>query len=320
MLKEALPRTKKVFSQYCFSHPLTLVWQILTNSSLISFLQPKNQNFQNFNISYQPHSIHYEIGSKFQVQLCLQIYLNIEIENIIETDYFCQIKWKGSINNILLLHFHCMFEFYSIEENKTLFLCRYLIKYLNKESSQLLQFNEENNRHKYYLYISKFITTKQYLLFNIEEITVKGLFSFVKKIVSSTRTVFELIGDIKYSSDREIKEGTNFIIEINKIENLAKNVVASVKIIQIAEMKNTVRFKCFVKDITKSLPNRIVTFDIYKNDNHNITIIYIHKFDRPVEGRTLQVFRTIKKFLLDQLAMIIETNYYKQDYNAFYKE
>ena len=75
-----------------------------------------------------------------------------------------------------------------------------------------------------------------------------------------------------------------------------------------------------MKDITKSLPNRIVTFDIYKNDNHNITIIYIHKFDRPVEGRTLQVFRTIKKFLLDQLAMIIETNYYKQDYNAFYKE
>ena len=145
MLKEALPRTKKVFSQYCFSQPLTLVWQILTNSSLISFLQPKIQNFKNFNISYHPHSIHYEIGSKFQVQLCLQIYLNIEIENIIETDYFCQIKWKGSINNILLLHFHCMFEFYSIEENKTLFLCRYLIKYLNKESSQLLQFNEENN-------------------------------------------------------------------------------------------------------------------------------------------------------------------------------
>ena len=179
---------------------------------------------------------------------------------------------------------------------------------------------QRREQHKYYLYISKFITTKQYLLFNIEEITVKGFFSFVKKIVSSTRTVFELIGDIKYSSDREIKEGTNFIIEINKIENLAKNVVASVKIIQIAEMKNTVRFKCFVKDITKSLPNRIVTFDIYKNDNHNITIIYIHKFDRPVEGRTLQVFRTIKKFLLDQLAMIIETNYYKQDYNAFYKE
>ena len=141
-----------------------------------------------------------------------------------------------------------------------------------------------------------------------------------KLIVSSTRTIFELVGDIKYSSDKEIKEGTNFIIEMNKVENLSKNVIASVKIIEITELKNTVKFKCFVKDKTKSLPNRIVTFDIYKNDNDNITIIYIHKFDRPVEGRTLQVFRTIKKFLLDQLAMIIETNYYKHHYNALYKE
>ena len=102
-----------------------------------------------------------------------------------------------------------------------------------------------------------------------------------KLIVSSTRTIFELVGDIKYSSDKEIKEGTNFIIEMNKVENLSKNVIASVKIIEITELKNTVKFKCFVKDKTKSLPNRIVTFDIYKNDNDNITIIYIHKFDRP---------------------------------------
>lgn len=58
-----------------------------------------------------------------------------------------------------------------------------------------------------------------------------------KLIVSSTRTIFELVGDIKYSSDKEIKEGTNFIIEMNKVENLSKNVIASVKIIQITELK-----------------------------------------------------------------------------------
>ena len=45
MIKEEIHGTKKVFSQYCFHHPLNLVWRILTNSTLISFLQPNLQNF-----------------------------------------------------------------------------------------------------------------------------------------------------------------------------------------------------------------------------------------------------------------------------------
>ena len=122
MIKEEIQGTKKVFSQYCFHHPLSLVWQILTNSSLISFLQPNIQNFTDYYIAYQTHSIRYEIGSKFKVQLGEQLILDIEIDNIIETDYFCQIQWKGSINNILLLRFHCLFDFHSIEENQTLFI------------------------------------------------------------------------------------------------------------------------------------------------------------------------------------------------------
>ena len=161
------------------------------------------------------------------------------------------------------------------------------------------------------MYISNFITTKQYLTFNIEAITIKGIFSFVKKIVSSTRIIFELVGDIKYSSDKELKEGTHFLIQMNKVKNLSMDVVALIKIIVMRATKSTVKFKCSVKDKTNSLPNRLVTFDMYKNDNDNIMIIYTHKFDRPIEGSTLQVFTTIKKYLLDKLSKIIQTNYSK---------
>lgn len=311
MIKEEIHGTKKVFSQYCFHHPLNLVWRILTNSTLISFLQPNLQNFTDYYIAYQTQSIRYQIGSKFKVQIGEQLVLFIEIDDIIETDYFCQIKWKGSIDNILLLRFHCLFNFISVEENQTLFICNYFINYYSKESAQLLQFDEEKNRHKYYMYISNFITTKQYLTFNIEAITIKGIFSFVKKIVSSTRIIFELVGDIKYSSDKELKEGTHFLIQMNKIKNLSMDVVASIKIIVMRATKSTVKFKCSVKDKTNSLPNRLVTFDMYKNDNDNIMIIYTHKFDRPIEGSTLQVFTTIKKYLLDKLSKIIQTNYSK---------
>ena len=118
MIKNQIVGSKRMIYQYCFSHPLGLVWKILTNPSLISILQPNFHNFKNYQLSYQSDSLEYQVGSRFEVKLGGSCLLIVEIDNIIETEYFCQIRWKGTIPNFLLLSFTCLSSFHYLEEYK----------------------------------------------------------------------------------------------------------------------------------------------------------------------------------------------------------
>lgn len=121
MIKEEIHGTKKVFSQYCFHHPLNLVWRILTNSTLISFLQPNLQNFTDYYIAYQTQSIRYQIGSKFKVQIGEQLVLFIEIDDIIEKTIF--VKLNGKVQSII-------FSYYAFTACLILFLLKKIKRFL----------------------------------------------------------------------------------------------------------------------------------------------------------------------------------------------
>lgn len=319
MIKNQIVGSKRMIYQYCFSHPLGLVWKILTNPSLISILQPNFHNFKNYQLSYQSDSLEYQVGSRFEVKLGGSCLLNVEIDNIIETEYFCQIRWKGTIPNFLLLSFTCLFSFHYLEEYKTMFVSNYNITYHNPESAQLILFDENKKRYMYYMYINNFISTKEYLTMQIETINIKGHFAFARKIMNNVKIIFELIGEMKYCSGDITKEGAVFIFILHKLNPLTKEMILIIKIDQIKIENRYMKLKLTLSDKKNILPKRTITIEVNKNKNNNMLFVFAHKFVRPINEEQINALSVIKKNVLKKLAKIIELNYNKNNTLDGYK-
>ena len=223
-INKSISKENFYLSFFFFDAPIGIVWNIIKDPTLIQILN-KGYNFTNINNILINKNIitSYEIGTKFQNYFDKSSHFIYEIENIIETDYFCKIIWKCSlINNPLNLpEIKCIFDLY-YNENKTIFTALYIIpKYYNK----IFLINQEKKRQKYYTFIERYIVNNDYLKYFNLSININGDYNKACILLYDIKLITSLYSEIiSYNSNFFIKNNELIIRIRNKNFNNGKQI------------------------------------------------------------------------------------------------
>jgi hypothetical protein len=296
--KKSMPKNNLYLSQFIFNAPIGILWNIIKDPTHIQNFN-KGNNFLNLNdISINNNIItSYEIGTIFQNCYNKSSHFIYEIENIIETDYFCEIIWKCSlINNTLNLpHIKCIFDLY-YNENKTIFTAKYIFpKYYNKKF--LLE--QEKKRQKYYNSIEKVIKNDEYLKNFILSITIKGDFYKAYRLLYDIKLMTSLYSDIlKYNSNL-FEKNNELIIKIkNKKFYNGKDVIVKYKVGELIKNESIpkILFELFMNSMN-SKGKIIVGVEKNKLNSFNLFIfVNFFQISNPIENYFWKSMT--KKFLL----------------------
>ena len=303
--KKSMPKNNLYLSQFIFNAPIGILWNIIKDPTHIQNFN-KGNNFLNLNdISINNNIItSYEIGTIFQNCYNKSSHFIYEIENIIETDYFCEIIWKCSlINNTLNLpHIKCIFDLY-YNENKTIFTAKYIFpKYYNKKF--LLE--QEKKRQKYYNCIQRFIVNNDYLKYFNLSININGDYNKACILLYDIKLITSLYSEIiSYNSNFFIKNNELIIRIKNKHCNNGNEVIVKYIVGEIIKYQKIPRTLYEVYLYSKECDAKII-FGCEKINSNCFTLFVYFNLYKGFNQKNINFWKKITKKIFLKISQIFD--------------
>ena len=303
--KKTMAKNNLYLSQFIFNAPIGILWNIIKDPTHIQNFN-KGNNFLNLNdISINNNIItSYEIGTIFQNCYNNSSHFIYEIENIIETDYFCEIIWKCSlINNTLNLpHIKCIFDLY-YNENKTIFTAKYIFpKYYNKK----FFLEQEKKRQKYYNCIQRFIVNNDYLKYFNISIYINGNYNKVCILLYDIKLITSLYSEIiSYNSNLFIKNNELIIRIKNKHCNNGNEVIVKYIVGEIIKYQKIPRTLYEVYLYSKECDAKII-FGCEKINSNCFTLFVYFNLYKGFNQKNINFWKKITKKIFLKISQIFD--------------
>lgn len=299
---------RKLISSYTFSDNISTVFSMMTDSIALKHFLELTDSSITYYLDVSNITKKFEKDSELLISFDSQTPVILKVENIIETDCFCQISWiaKGNVNGKI---FFCDFNFHYMEENKTLFAAVYYIPKNIDYHGNLAFANEETKRQKYYQIINEYLINKEYLKCQTHICKIKADFEFALLYVSNIKIMSELFGELVYTSTKTFERGTKIFMLVPSGPSSKEEVSINAKEIRKSDKEVVLGMSVSFKKNKKL--SSYVTFDMLSDDGEQILIIIKEKYNTFLTKNELDQMSLGKIKGLKHIAKVLEKRGHK---------
>lgn len=312
-------------SSYTFQIHLEKLWNIIKDttrlSELISKIHPK-WHTEPITIS---NSLFYEESNQFKIKLNHVFDLFVTIDEIVESDYYCKIKWKISYPDIFRVMMmngnkelidNNQFErkndvtfvinLHKISDKQTYFVSEFDdIKDLMKMHQQIMKLssNSENKIQLYYKVIDKCIQKTYMFNSQTESRIISATFAMAKNYFINARVCTGMMGKIISFTDEIVKKGTIVVYKNTQ------NVTCIIQVKHCSIRKNKVNLIFSIFEGSNPYPTRELKVELFNVNRGETFVVLTHNFLSEVTNEEITNLSFGKRKLLKKLGSIIEKSF-----------
>lgn len=311
-------------SSYIFQIHLEKLWNIIKDttklSELISKIHPK-WHTEPITVS---NSLFYEESNQFRIKFNHVFDLFITIDEIIESDYYCKIKWKISYPDILRVMMmnenkevinNNQFErkkdvffvinLHKISDKQTYFVSEFDgVKELMKMYQQMLKLsNSENKIQLYYKVIDKCIQKTYMFNSQTESRIIAATFSMTKNYFINAKVCTGMMGKLISFTDEIVKKGTIVVYKNSQ------NVTCIIQVRHCTIRKNKANLIFSIFEGSNPYPTRELKVELFNVNRGETFVVLTHNFLSEATNEVIANLSFGKKKLLKKLGSIIEKSF-----------
>jgi hypothetical protein len=260
-----------------------------------------------------------DIHNEFSIHIKNKIVVTFLTQDMIETDYFCQIKWilKSNIEDEPL---HITATINNISDKQTL----YSLTLSTKKNKQNILINDTNNNitfeeekldsllkltHKYFNVYSYYVQLDNVIktIFQTQTETnlISANFDLTKEYFLNARVCTQMMGEIISTTDERVKTGT-IVVFISKNNN--KKCIIQVRQCLIKKRSCVLIFYIYEANYS-SYPTRELRVELFSVNDNETFVSLTHNFIKPISTEEMNYLSFAKRRLLKRLGSVIEKTY-----------
>ena len=298
---------QKPFKFFIFPLPLDKLWSFIKDPSKFSLITNNIVPGVFINPLKLSKNRFLEINNQFLIEIDEQIEITFTIINIVETDYFCSMKWNIS-TNLNTNTFNLIVNLSIIDCQHTLYGLSYT-KSSDSELQTALPLTLSILTHKrfdIYVYYTKLdMYLKTSFQSNTESSIISATFVVAKEYFLNSKVCTKMMGEYVSSTEERVRKGT-IVVYINSKDN--KKWLIHVR--HCLVKKNSCFLIFFIYEAHHSAyPQRELRVELFSVNDNETFVVLTHNFTKPISKEEIQKLSISKKKLLKKLGSVIEKSF-----------
>ena len=301
-----LIKMEKPFKSLIFPLPLEKLWSFIKDPSKFSlitnniipgvFVNPLKISKNKF----------LEINNQFLVEIDEQIEITFTIITIIETDYFCSVKWNIS-TNISTHSFNLIVNLSTMDDQCTLYGLSYTSSNNEANIYELFPLSvlarKRFDVYSYYTKLDNYLNTS--FQSNTESSIISAKFVIAKEYFLNSKVCTKMMGQYVSSTEERVRKGT-IVVYINSKDN--KKWLIHIR--HCLVKKNSCFLIFFIYEAHHSAyPQRELRVELFSVNDNETFVVLTHNFIKPLSKEEIHSLSVSKKKMLKKLGSVIEKSF-----------